>query len=656
MPRSAVAAALATLLAAAALPLTATAAAPAEAPAVRTFDDETLGAAPAGYTVQGDVTVAEAPFGEAGNRALHLADANPALQTRLHIPAQVTAARQFDFDLALHSTRQPVFIAVHAAGDNPALGMYRFMITPVYAYGGSTTAQVLVYDGRQYVRFATVPMLTARDHPSRISIAAGAEAAVLTVNGMSFRTTVKASGGSGITSIELASSGAAPVGSDAYVDDVAMADIDPAGPALAAGLPVVGTLQSYTAEKHPASTVVATIDEPGLRASQVRARVVVDGVDEPFPARVHGEPGRLSVSAAIDADDIGLHPVTVTVTDLRTNVTRSTQQRIQAYSPIPAQVVAQEPAGAAEPRFPDAVRLADGTIVLAYHLADGHTNADGIVRVVRSTDGGATWSAPVTVVATAGDNRDPKLSVLRDGTVLLTVFRTDWSTRPESNLGTFVYRSADGGLTFPEVTRIDSAQPGAWQHGPAVELPNGDVLQPLYGYGARVARSTDGGRTFPASNELTVVEDDERYSNGEPNIVRLPSGELVMQIRRHDNLLAIESESTLVRSFDDGVTWTTPEPIGLPTSSAHLLLTEDGSLLITYGDYSQAGRPTYGALIDDPSGPWTAHRTRALYNSGWEDQANPTSVQLDDGSFLTFGFDVANRTVVSFRTTAADYE
>lgn len=651
MPRTAVAAIIAALL------LTALPATGAEVPAVRSFDDEPIGAPPAGYTTQGDVTVAEAPFGRPGNRAVHLADYTATLQSRLHIPAPAAAARRFEVDLAMHTTRQAVFVAVHAEGDNPALGAYRFMITPVYAYGGSTTAQVLVYDGRQYVRLATVPMLTARDHPSRVRIDASAAAAVLTVNGMSFRTTVRASGGTAITGLELASSGAAGVGSDAYLDDVALSDLDPAGPALAEGLPVTGVLPSYVAEKHPASTVVATIDAPGVRAAQVRARVVVDGVDEPFAGRVHGEAGRLVVSAPIDGDDIGLHPVTVTVTDLRTGVTRSTQMRIQAYSPIPAQVVAQEPAGAAEPRFPDAVRLANGTIVLAYHYADGHTKADGVVRMIRSADGGATWSAPVTVAATTGaDNRDPKLSVLRDGTVLLTVFRTDWSTTPESNVGTFVYRSADGGLTFPEVTQVESAQPGAWQHGPAVELPNGDILQPLYGYGARVARSTDGGHTFPAAAERTVVEDDERYSNGEPNIVRLPSGELVMQIRRHDNLLAIESESVLVRSYDDGHTWTSLEPTGLPASSAHLLLTGDGSVLMTYGNYAQAGRPTYGVLIDDPSGPWTEHRPVPLYNSGWEDQANPTSVQLDDGSFLSFGFDVATRTVVSFRTTAADYD
>lgn len=660
MPRSAVA--LAALLAAmavtAALPAPAAEAALAPDPAadVRTFDAEPLGAPPAGYVTQGDVTVAEAPFGAPGNRAVHLADYTAALQTRLHVPAPATAARHFEFDFAMHSTRQPVFVAVHATGDNPSLGTYRFMITPIYAYGGTTTAQVSVYDGRQYVRFATFPLLTARDQPSRISIDASTEAAVLSVAGMSFRTAVHASGGTAITSLELASSGASGVGSDAYLDNVGLADIDPDGPALAEGLPVTGALDSYVAQAYPDSTVVATIDSPGVRVSDVRAEVVVDGVAEPFEARLHAAPGRLEVTAAIDAHHIGLHPITVTVTDLRTAVTRSTQMRIQAYSPMRARVVAQEPAGSAEPRFPDAIRLADGAILLAYHYADGHTNANGVVRMVRSTDNGRTWSAPVTVAQTNGaDNRDPKLSVLRDGTVLLTVFRTDWSTRPESNLGTFVYRSSDGGLSFPEVTRIDSAQPGAWHHGPALELPNGDILQPLYGWGARIARSTDGGQTFPAENEITVVADDARYSNGEPNIVRLPSGELVMLIRRHDNVLGIESPSTLVRSIDDGRTWTAPEQTGLPTSSAHLLVADDGSVLLTFGNYEQAGRPTYGALIEDPSGPWREHRLVPLYNSGWDDQANPTSVELHDDSFLTFGFDVADRTVVSFRTEAADY-
>lgn len=629
---------------------------PAEADDIRTFDGEPLGEPPSGYVTQGDVTVAAAPFGAPGNRAVHLADYSATLQTRLHLPAAPAAARHFEFDLAMHTTKQNVFIAVHADGDNPALGLYRFMITPLYAYGGSTTAQVLVYDGRTYLRFATFPMLTARDHPSRISIDASTESAVLSAAGLSFRTTVRASGGRAITSLELASSGSAGVGSDAYLDNVTSTELDPDGPALAEGVPATGTLDSYLAQRYPASTVVATIDAPGVRAADLRAEVIVDGVARPFEGRISGTPGRLEVAAALEAHDIGLHPITINVTDLRTGVMRSSQLRIQAYAPRRERTVVQEPAGAAEPRFPDAVRLADGTIVLAYHLADGHTNADGVIKVVRSSDQGRTWSAPVTVVATEGaDNRDPKLSVLRDGTVLLTVFRTDWSTQPASNVGTFVYRSSDGGRSFPEVARIDSAQPGAWQHAPAVELPNGDILQPLYGWGARIARSTDGGRTFPAANETMVVADDDRYANGEPNLVRLPSGELIMQIRRHDNLLGIESPSTIVRSHDGGTTWSAPEPTDLPASSAHLLVTGDGSVLVTYGNYEQAGRPTYGVLIKDPSGPWTGLRPVPLYNSGWDDQANPSTVHLRDGAFLTFGFDVADRTVVSFRTEAADY-
>ena len=46
------------------------------------------------------------------------------------------------------------------------------------------------------------------------------------------------------------------------------------------------------------------------------------------------------------------------------------------YSPIPTSVVAQE-AGPEQPRFPDAVRLKDGRIVVVYHYATAHTNANG---------------------------------------------------------------------------------------------------------------------------------------------------------------------------------------------------------------------------------------------------------------------------------------
>src|SRR5262249_1569151 len=147
--------------------------------------------------------------------------------------------------------------------------------------------------------------------------------------------------------------------------------------------------------------------------------------------------GAFTVLARLTEPNIGLKPVSVTLTDRRTGVQRSTQMRIQSYSRIPTAIVAQEPAGASEPRFPDALRLRDGRLLVVYHYADAHTQANGVIRAVTSDDGGQTWSEPYTVVQNDHDNRDPKIVQLRDGTILLTSFRTDWSTSSAGvNLGT----------------------------------------------------------------------------------------------------------------------------------------------------------------------------------------------------------------------------
>lgn len=630
-------------------------------PTVRTFEDEPVGQPPAGATVTGTVSVDSAPFGGAGNHAVHLTDPSTTTQSKVHFTQPAAAARSFEFDVSLHQVQQPLFVAVHGTGDRPDLGAWRFMIAPVH--GRNPAAQVSVYSGTAWQRLAVIPQLTERDLASRVRIDASPEVAVFSVGEFVFRTTTRASASTAITGVELASSGGAPTGTDAYLDNLAVADLAADAPSLSAGTVPVGLLSDLTAGRALGYDDVATVAAPGRTEEEFVARVYVGGrwvdakvEDDDEDDEDGDEAGALVVRAMLDESEIGLHPVTVTLTDLRTGVERSAQMRIQSYAPIATSLVAQEPAGAAEPRFPDAIRLDDGRLLVVYHYADGHTRANGVVRAVTSDDDGATWSAPRTVVENGFDNRDPKLVQLRDGTILLTTFRTDWSTSSSgTNLGTFLFRSDDGGQSFPTSTKIDSAQPGAWQHAPAVELPNGDILQPLYGYGARVARSTDGGRTFPAANEQTVVADDVAYANVEPNISLLPDGELVMLIRTADWVLGAEVASRLTRSFDGGRTWTPVETTDLPTSSHHQLVTEDGSVLVVYGNQAQAGRPSYAVLITEPSASWTGYRSVPVYNSGWDDQANNSSVQLSDGSFLTFGFDVADRSVVSWETKAKTY-
>ncbi|MDQ6915135.1 MAG: glycoside hydrolase [Actinomycetota bacterium] len=96
---------------------------------------------------------------------------------------------------------------------------------------------------------------------------------------------------------------------------------------------------------------------------------------------------------------------------------------------------------------------ADGTVYVAYNERPGRRVYDqGFVRVARSTDGGASWGAPVTVAQVRGQTFLPALAVAGDGTVgvLWDDTRND---RPGDNQFTgdvWLARSGDRGATWRE--------------------------------------------------------------------------------------------------------------------------------------------------------------------------------------------------------------
>ncbi|NUR48736.1 MAG: exo-alpha-sialidase [Hamadaea sp.] len=313
------------------------------------------------------------------------------------------------------------------------------------------------------------------------------------------------------------------------------------------------------------------------------------------------------------------------------------------------------------PHFPDLVALADGRLLCAYRESTGHVRADGRIMLVESADRGQTWSEPRAVADGPNDDRDPKLVQLRDGTVLLSYFVLDW--HPDGKftcLGTSVIRSEDGGRTWsdPVVAGGDDLL-WAVSHGAAAELPDGDLLLPLYGVDPRqgagldsalAVRSTDGGRTWAAETAVPLgISADFHFR--EPTLTVLPSGEVVALLRT-----SVE-HAYLARSTDGGHTWTPPVETDLPASSHHVLLLADGSLLVAYGDISKRFSPrrsTVARIVTDPAGEWTGPDLH-LYDSGHPDQANPSSVELEPGRFLTVSFDVPAATVVAFTSERAAY-
>ncbi len=198
-------------------------------------------------------------------------------------------------------------------------------------------------------------------------------------------------------------------------------------------------------------------------------------------------------------------------------------------------------------------------------------------------------------------------------------------------LGVWMIRSTDGGVTWSG--RFDSLVNSP--HGP-VQLTDGRLLyagKELWRGENRIGicESTDDGQTWNWLATIPTRQGDDHRSYHELHAVEASDGHLIVQLRNHNRLNS--GETLQCESEDRGKSWTEPHSIGVWGLPSHLLRLQDGRLLMTYGHR----RPPYGnqaRVSADHGGTWSEPVIISGDGAGG-DLGYPSSVQLDDGSLVT---------------------
>lgn len=218
--------------------------------------------------------------------------------------------------------------------------------------------------------------------------------------------------------------------------------------------------------------------------------------------------------------------------------------------------------------------------------------------------------------------------------------------RIEAELGVWMVRSTDGGKSWSEKRRILGG--AGSPHGPT-ELEDGRLLfvgnwkadpadenaesRERSLVGAMI--SEDDGISWRRLGDVPLRAGDERGNYHEPHAVQAADGRIVVHIRNHneqDKGQVLQSES-----LDGGQTFSVPRNTGLVGLPAHLLKLRDGRLLSTFG-YRILPYGNRVSLSKDHGKTWGEPLVLDEKPVA-RDLGYPSSVELDDGSIYSVWYE-----------------
>lgn len=302
--------------------------------------------------------------------------------------------------------------------------------------------------------------------------------------------------------------------------------------------------------------------------------------------------------------------------------------------------------------FPVMIRLRDGSLGAVLRGGAPHIGIGGRLDWIRSQDGGRTWSKPTQIVDSRWDDRNPSLGQMADGTLVVGYAEAstyDAQSRWDRSAGSydlFFVTSRDGGKTWSERKGLYAGPIcNGSAFGRIIHDKNKVALMVIYGganpsyegpgkldgnarYYSGLIRSEDNGRTW---SDFSLI----LAGHNEASLQLLPDGTLIAVARTADGALSV------TESKDDGRHWSAPRNLTKRGQHpADICLLSGGTLLVTYGNRLQPYG--VGCVVSRDNGKtWDyEHRRMLAWDSQNTDCGYPSTVQLADGEILTMYYSV----------------
>jgi len=286
--------------------------------------------------------------------------------------------------------------------------------------------------------------------------------------------------------------------------------------------------------------------------------------------------------------------------------------------------------------FPKVLKMPDGEIIAFVRGGAPHIGAGGRIDLIRSKDGGRTWSKPQSLPRTSDDDRGASIGQAPDGTIACMYRIYDaYDAQGKRKKGSFdqytmLTLSPDRGRTWtkPYEVRLPP-HPYVAPFQRMVCLDDGTMLTPAYtGTEAFLVRSRDNGRTW---GDISMI----REGFNEFALLLLPKGRLLAAMRHK------QSGLWTTVSDDKGYTWSEPKQITEGKRyPADLLLLPSGHVLVVYG----RRHPPFGVecrLSTDSGATWGRPLLLA-WTATNTDCGYPSAVVLDDGTILMLWYAIGS--------------